>query len=172
MAGARGGGNHAPELFYPAPMNSTLALLGFFAACFLVACSGAVFRPGEWYESLAKPSWNPPNWLFAPAWTLLYILIAIAGWLVWREAGIVPALALYAVQLVLNAAWSGIFFGMKRPDLAFAELVLLWLSILGCILLFAPISATAAWLMAPYLAWVTFAGALNYAIWQRNPRAA
>ncbi|MBL6078524.1 tryptophan-rich sensory protein [Belnapia sp. T18] len=153
-------------------MNSTFAFLGFFAACFLVACSGAVFRPGDWYENLAKPSWNPPNWLFAPAWTLLYILIAIAGWLVWREAGFVPALALYGVQLLLNAGWSAVFFGLKRPDLAFGELVLLWLSILGCILLFAPISTTAAWLMVPYLAWVTFAGALNFAIWQRNPRPA
>jgi translocator protein len=151
---------------------NTIALIGFLAACFLVACSGAVFRPDDWYERLAKPSWNPPNWVFAPAWTVLYVLIAIAGWLVWREAGFIPALGLYAVQLLLNAAWSGLFFGLRRPDLAFAELVLLWLSILGCILLFAPVSATAAWLMLPYLAWVTFAGALNLAIWQRNPRPA
>ena len=123
---------------------STLALIGFLAACFLVACSGAVFRPDDWYERLAKPSWNPPNWVFAPAWTVLYILIAIAGWLVWREAGFGLPLLVYAVQLLLNAGWSAVFFGMKRPDLAFAELVLLWLSILATILLFAPIHATAA----------------------------
>ena len=152
-------------------LHSTLGLLGFFAACFAAASSGAIFKPGDWYEGLAKPPWRPPNWLFAPAWTVLYAMIAVAGWLVWRRAGFAgagTALAIYGVQLLFNAAWSGLFFGLRRPDLAFAELVLLWLSILATILAFAPIDATAAWLMAPYLAWVSFAGALNWSIWQRN----
>ena len=148
-----------------------LGLWGFIGACFVAALSGALFRPGRWYEGLKKPSWRPPNWLFAPAWTLLYAMIAIAGWLVWREhgfAGAPVALALWALQLALNAAWSGLFFGLRRMDLALAELVALWLAIAATIAAFAPLQATAAWLMAPYLAWVTFAGVLNFAMWRLN----
>ncbi len=149
-------------------LSDTLMLLGFFGACFVIASSGAIFKPGDWYENLAKPPWNPPNWLFPPAWAVFFTLIAIAGWLVWRQVGFGLPLAVYGVHLLLNAGWSAIFFGLKRPDLAFAELVVFWLSILATILVFAPISATAAWLLAPYLAWVTFAGVLNWSIWQRN----
>jgi tryptophan-rich sensory protein len=121
---------------------------------------------------LAKPSWRPPNWLFAPVWTVLYLMIAVSGWLVWREAGVAGAkipLTVYAIQLVLNAAWTPIFFGLHRPDLAFFEIVLIWLSIVATILLFYPIHAGAAWLLVPYLGWVTFAAALNFAIWSLNP---
>ncbi|QXM25432.1 tryptophan-rich sensory protein [Elioraea tepida] len=146
-------------------------LAGFLLACFLAASTAAVYRPGPWYESLRKPWWRPPNWLFPPAWAVLYVMIATSGWLVWRERGFVGAalpLAVWGLQLVLNALWSPIFFGLRRLDLAFCELVLLWLSIAACILLFAPISAASAWLMAPYLAWVSFAGMLNYAVWQMN----
>lgn len=149
-----------------------LGLAGFLLANFAAASSGGFFRPGEWYERLEKPWWRPPNWLFAPAWAVLYLTIAISGWLVWREAGFAGAalpLAIYAVQLVLNAAWSAVFFGLKRIDLAFGELVLLWLSIVATIAAFATVHAGAAWLLVPYLAWVTFAGVLNYAIWRRNP---
>lgn len=157
-------------------MNSDyLALGGFLAACFLVATSGAFFRPGAWYDALRKPSWNPPNWLFAPAWTVLYITIAIAGWLVWRQASFSAATALpftvYAVQLLLNAGWSALFFGLRRIDLALGEVTLMWLSIAATIALFAPISAAAAWLLVPYLMWVTFAGALNFKLWRLNPAA-
>ena len=141
---------------------------GFVGACFVVSLSGAVFKPGAWYAGLRKPSWNPPNWAFAPAWTVLYVMIAIAGYLVWRQVGFGPALAVYAVQLVCNATWSGLFFGMKRPDIGFYGVVALWLSILACILVFAPISATAMWLMVPYLAWVSFAGYLNWTLWRMN----
>jgi tryptophan-rich sensory protein len=148
-----------------------LSLLPFIALCFLVALSGAVFRPGDWYEGLAKPSWRPPNWLFAPAWAVLYVCVACSGWLVWQAAGLGAARAfgVYAVQLLFNAGWSAVFFGLRRPDWAFGELVLLWLSIVANIAVFAPISAGAAWLLAPYLAWVTFAGVLNFSIWQLNP---
>jgi translocator protein len=155
--------------------GSWYGLWGFIGACFVAALSGALFPPGQWYEGLKKPSWRPPNWLFAPAWTLLYAMIAIAGWLVWREAGFAGApvaLGLWGLQLALNAAWSGLFFGMRRMDLALAELVLLWLAILATIVAFYPIQSTAALLMAPYLAWVTFAGVLNFAMWRLNPTQA
>lgn len=149
-------------------MSDWLPLLGFFAACFATALSGAVFTPGAWYESLKKPWWRPPNWLFGPAWGVLFCLIAISGWLVWREVGFGLAMFVYGVQLVLNFAWSALFFGAKRTDLALYDLMALWLSILGCIILFAPISGTAALLMLPYLAWVTFAGVLNAEMWRLN----
>ncbi len=148
-----------------------IGLAGFVAACMVAASSGAVFKPGDWYEELAKPWWRPPNWLFPIAWTVLYACIAAAGWLVWRAAGFAgagAALTAYGLQLVFNAAWSGVFFGLHRVDLAFAELVLLWLSIVATVVLFAPISMLATELLLPYLVWVTFAGALNLSIWQLN----
>ena len=151
--------------------TATLGLIGFLAACFAAASTGAFFKPGAWYEGLNKPAWRPPNWLFPPAWAVLYVMMAVAAWLVWREAGFRGApmgLLLWCVQLALNAAWSWIFFGMKRMDLAFAELAVLWLAILATLLAFAMVSATAAWLMVPYLAWVTFAGVLNLTMWRLN----
>lgn len=150
-------------------------LVGFFVVVLAAASTGGIFRPGAWYASLTKPAWCPPNWLFAPAWAVLYVLIAIAGWLVWREAGFAgaaAALAIYAVQLVLNAAWSAIFFGLQRMGLALLELLLLWVSILANIVAFSAHSALAAWLLVPYLAWVTFAGVLNYAMVSLNPAGA
>jgi tryptophan-rich sensory protein len=149
-------------------------LAGFLLACFAAATTGAFFRPGPWYDRLDKPSWTPPDWLFPVAWTLLYIAIGVAPWLVWREAGFAGAalpLAVWAVQLLLNAAWSWLFFGLRRMDLAFAEVVALWLSIAAMIALFLPISVTAGLLMIPYLVWVSFAAVLNLAVWQRNKDA-
>lgn len=150
---------------------SLLGLLGFIAANFAAALSGALFTPGEWYRGLAKPRWNPPDWLFGPAWAVLYTMIAVSGWLVWRDHGFAGAavpLAAYGVQLLLNAAWSAIFFGMRRPDLAFVELVVFWVAILVTLVLFWPLQRTAALLLAPYLAWVTFAGVLNLTLWRMN----
>ncbi len=151
--------------------SSLLVLLGFIAACFLAAVTGAAFRPGEWYERLAKPAWRPPNRLFAPVWAVLYLTIAVSGWMVWRQAGFAGAtlpLAIYALQLALNAAWTPIFFSLHRPDLGLLDIALLWLSIVATIALFYPIRAGAALLLVPYLAWVTFAVALNFAIWCLN----
>jgi translocator protein len=153
-------------------ISSLVALACFVVACFLAASMGVIFPPGRWYEGLAKPAWRPPNWLFAPVWTILYLMIAVAGWLVWSAAGFTFALAVYAVQLLLNAAWTPIFFGLRRPDFAFFEIVLLWASIALTIALVHPVNAAAAWLLAPYLAWVTFAAALNFAIWRLNPETA
>jgi tryptophan-rich sensory protein len=146
-------------------------LFGFVGLCFVAASSGAIFRPGDWYEALAKPWWRPPNWLFPPAWSVLYVTIAVAGWLVWRQAGFAGAplpLAVYFVSLLLNAGWSACFFGLRRPDLAFGEVSLLWLSIVATIAVFAPVDNTAAWLLVPYLCWVSFAATLNFTIWQMN----
>lgn len=152
-------------------LTETLGLVGFFGACFAFSASGAIFMPGDWYEGLAKPSWNPPNWLFPIAWAVLYATIAVAGWMVWRRAGFAGAalpLAIYGVQLLLNAGWSAVFFGLRRPDWAFAEVLLLWLSILATILAFHPVHAGAAWLLVPYLCWVSFAAVLNFSVWRRN----
>lgn len=146
-------------------------LILFGAVNFGAAATGAIFRPGEWYKQLDKPRWRPPDWIFAPVWSALYVTIALSGWLVWREAGISGALlplGVYALQLLLNAAWTPIFFGLHRPGLALVEIVLLWASILATIVLFYPISSAASWLLIPYLAWVSFASGLNFSIWMRN----
>lgn len=151
--------------------SSLLMLIPFALACFVAAAMGAIFRPGEWYRGLDKPGWRPPDWLFAPVWTMLYLAIAVSGWLVWREAGFAGAafpLAVYALQLLLNAAWTPIFFGLRRPDLALVEIAMLWAAIVATIVLFHPVSPTAAWLLVPYLAWVSFASVLNFSVWRRN----
>ena len=109
--------------------------------------------------------------VFPPAWAVLYLTIGVSGWLVWRRVGFAAAVlpfAIYLVQLVLNAAWSPIFFGRRRPDLAFVEIVILWCSIVATIATFQPLNSVAAWLLLPYLAWVTFAAALNFTIWRIN----
>jgi benzodiazapine receptor len=120
------------------------------------------------YQNLDQPPWAPPSWLFGPVWTILYAMIAVAGWLVWRRTGWHRALTVYAVQLVLNAVWTPIFYGFGRYGLALADIAVLWLLIGATIFLFRPISRTAAWLLVPYWAWVTFATALNAAIWHAN----
>ena len=152
--------------------HAIIALLGFFGVSFVTASSGALFKPGAWYESLAKPWWRPPNWLFPPAWAVLFATIAIAGWMVWGVAGLTGAAVpflIYAVQLVLNFCWSALFFGLRRPDLAFAEVLLLWASILATIVAFHGVDPAAAWLLVPYLCWVTFAAVLNFAMMRLNP---
>lgn len=144
---------------------------GFILLSLAAGSIGAVFLPGDWYAALAKPSWNPPNWVFAPVWTCLYILMGIAAGLVWQRAGrraARGALGLFLVQLLLNSAWSWLFFGLHQPALAFAELVILWIAIAATALAFWRWRPLAGWLLAPYLAWVSFAGALNFALWQLN----
>ena len=133
------------------------------------AATGAVFKPGPWYEELRKPGWTPPNWAFPVVWTVLYVAIAVAGWLVWREAGWSLAIGLWGAQLVLNAAWSWLFFGLKRMELAFADVSVLVLAVLGFIVAAREVSVTASALFLPYLAWVVTAAALNLRVMQMNP---
>lgn len=155
-------------------MNRTKIILGLFlwlVLCFSAASLGALFTPGEWYAGLDKPAWNPPGWVFGPVWSVLYALMAVAAWLVWKRGGFgaqrVP-LSLFLVQLLLNAAWSPVFFGLERPGLAFVVILLLWLAIAATLNAFRPVSRTAAWLLAPYLAWVSFAAVLNAVLWRMN----
>ena len=155
-------------------MLEVVAYLVFLALCVAAAATGIVFRPGTWYANLNQPSWRPPNALFGPVWLVLYIMIATSGWLVWRQSGIAGAalpLGLWVLQLVLNATWSWLAFRRRRLDLAALDMAALWLAILATILAFQPISATAAWLLVPYLAWVSFALALNVKLWRLNPVA-
>ena len=149
-----------------------LALL--VLACLGTAALGAAWTNlsvTTWYTELQKPSWNPSNWVFGPVWTCLYVTMAVAAWLVWREKGFrggrLPLL-FFAVQLTLNTAWSALFFGWRSPGLAFAEIVLLWIAILAAVLAFGRVSTWAAALLVPYLAWVSFAAALNWTIWRMN----
>lgn len=126
-----------------------------------------------WFPTLIKPFFNPPNWLFAPVWTILYVMMGISIGLVWSKMDVVPVLAkkalwVFAIQLILNALWSYLFFGMCNPFLAFIEILLLWLMILETIKIFKPIDILASKLLIPYLLWVSFATVLNGAIWWLN----
>lgn len=124
-----------------------------------------------WYRTVAKPTWNPPNSVFGPVWTTLFVMMAFAAWLVWRPAGFIAAkvpLLLFTVQLALNVAWSWIFFGRHQPGWAFVEIVFLWAAIAVTMRAFFLRSRLAGWLLVPYLAWVSFAAVLNFAIWRLN----
>lgn len=125
-----------------------------------------------WYPTLAKPSFNPPAWVFGPTWTVLYIMMGVAAFLVWRQGissiDVRLALTLFAVQLALNGLWSILFFGLRSPGWAFAEIILLWLSIVATVWIFRRVVPAAALLMLPYLVWVTFAAVLNGSIWMLN----
>lgn len=155
----------------PGPWRSGVGLAGALVLCFAAAALGGLFPPGDWYRSLAKPAWNPPSWLFGPVWTALYIMMAVAAWMVWRRGGWREQrgpLGLFLVQLALNAAWSPIFFGLRQPGLAFAEILLLWLAIASTGAAFRRVRPAAAWLLVPYLAWVSFAAVLNFTLWRLN----
>jgi benzodiazapine receptor len=147
-----------------------LALAAFLLAVTVAAGIGGLGVAGtaDEYQSLKQPAWAPPSWLFGPVWTVLYVLIAIAGWLVWQRTGWSTALTVYAVQLVLNAIWTPIFFGFGLYGPALIDIVVLWFGIGATIWLFRPVSRLAAGLLLPYWAWVSFATALNAAIWAAN----
>jgi translocator protein len=141
----------------------------------LVAAAAGYFTitgTGSWYQRIAKPSWNPPSWVFGPVWTLLYILMGISLFLVWKGAPKGPrkskAIILWVLQLFFNFWWSVLFFGLHRIGAALIDLALLWGFILATIFAFAPFSRWAAWLLVPYISWVSFAGLLNYTIWAIN----
>lgn len=148
-----------------------VSLLVFLALVGSAALTGAKFMPGAWYETLAKPWWTPPNWLFGPAWTVLYIMIAVAGWRIWETQGLGPALCVWLAGLAFNAAWSWLMFGEHRIDLALADAVAMLVSILAFIWLAMPVDRTAALLFVPYLVWVSYATALNLEILRLNGAA-
>jgi len=150
-------------------------LVFWIGICFFVAWTGAQVSPGiasaDWYNSLNKPSWNPPNWIFGPVWTLLYTLMGIAAWLIWKNFGFHQAgkaLSFFIIQLLLNGVWSQLFFGLELPGWAFFEILILLAAIVLTIYFFSKKHTTAAWLLVPYLAWAAFATALNGAIWWMN----
>ncbi|QEH38529.1 TspO/MBR family protein [Aquisphaera giovannonii] len=157
------------------PARDLGALVISLALCFAVAGLGGYWTSlglGPWYDGLRKPPWTPPGGVIGSVWTVLYTLMAVAAWLVWRRGGLAGArlpLSLHGAQLALNLAWPALFFAMRRPDLAFAEILLLWAAILATLVAFVRVSRPAASLLVPYLAWVSFAATLNYALWRLNP---
>lgn len=153
------------------PTHPVVAALGWFGITFIAAVIGSQAGPGSWYAALNKPSWNPPNWVFGPVWTYLYVTMALAAWRVWRRGGWTnrrTSLLMYLLQLILNAFWSPIFFGLQQPGLAFVEILLLWAAIVGTLVLFLRVDRLSGILLVPYLAWVSFAAFLNFTLWRLN----
>lgn len=151
-----------------------IVLIAFLAACLGAGGLGAWLTTpeiGGWYRTIAKPTWNPPDRVFGPVWTALYVMMAIAGWLVWKRDGFRNAavpLTLFGVQLLLNVGWSWIFFGLHQPGWAFVEIVVLWATIAATTILFFRHLKPAGWLFVPYLVWVSFAATLNFTLWRLN----
>ena len=159
------------------PLTRRLDLFGLFvfvALCLLVSAAGGMVTATSvdtWYQALAKPSFNPPNWVFAPVWTTLYFLMGVSSWRIWRRRATQAtrgALALFGLQLFLNFAWSVLFFGFQRIDLALIDIVILFVAIVANMILFWRIERLATLLLVPYAAWVVFAIVLNVSIWLIN----
>lgn len=156
-------------------IRDVTGLIGWLVVVLLAAAIGAIASANapEFYGQLARPAWSPPAWLFGPVWTVLYLLMGVAAWLVWREKGFRGArvaLGLFLVQLALNALWSWLFFAWRQGALAFAEIVLLWVLIVATTVAFWRVRPLAGMLLVPYLVWVTFAAVLCLAIWRLNPQ--
>ena len=152
-----------------------MGLVVSIALCFAAAALGSLATSSavgsDWFTQLNKPSFNPPNWIFGPVWSLLYLMMAIAAWQVWKVAGWASsklALGWFGFHLLLNISWSVLFFGLRQPGWAAIEIVFLWISIAVCIALFYRHSKLAAALLVPYFLWVSFASFLNYSIWSLN----
>ncbi len=151
--------------------NKIIKFLVSIIICQLAGVIGAVFTTPEingWYKSLNKPSFNPPSWVFGPAWTMLFILMGISLYIVWSKKISFRNILIFAIQLAINILWSVVFFGMHSPSAAFFVLLLLWVAILFTIINFYKVSKIAAWLLVPYILWVSFAGILNLAIFLLN----
>lgn len=158
-------------------LNNSFKLIIALGVPLFIGWVGSLFTAPAipvWYNSLAKPALNPPSWVFAPVWTLLFVLMGIAAFLVWRKElnkkSVKMALAIFVFQLFLNVFWSMLFFGMHNPMIAFTEIISLWFAIMALLLAFYQVSRTAAYLIIPYALWVGFATYLNYAIWQLSVR--
>lgn len=154
--------------------RQAIGLFGWLVLAFAAAAIGALasVQAGAFYLDLVRPAWAPPSWLFGPVWSVLYLFMGVAAWLVWRTQGRTArrtALFVFVIQLVANALWTWLFFVWHQGALAFAEILLLWALILVTIVMFARISKLAAALLLPYLAWVSFASALNFSLWRLNP---
>ncbi len=159
----------------PSKKTQVMGLLGWFVVSFVASAIGAIasIQAKTFYAQLTQPSWAPPGWVFGPVWTTLFAMMAIAAWLVWRSGGFSSnrtALSLFLLQLVVNALWSWLFFAWHRGGLAFADIILLWILIVATIVTFWRVRPLAGMLLIPYLLWVSFAGGLNYAVWQLNPQ--
>ncbi len=156
----------------PAARRRKALLVAGLAALAIALLGISATDLGPWYQALAKPSWQPPAWLFGPAWTLIYALAALSAAAAWGAARDRATerriVLLFGLNALLNMLWSQLFFGLHRPDWALVEVVLLWLSVLVLVIAMRPISRTASWLLLPYLAWVTFAGILNLAVVRLN----
>ena len=144
----------------------------FLLACAAAASTGVIFKPGAWYESLVKPSFTPPNWLFPVAWTIIYLLLAWAGYRLTLIPGSEMVLALWAAQIALNTLWTPVFFGLKRMRAALVPMAGLWLSVTATCIAFFALDVWAGLMFVPYLAWVTVAGALNLSVLRLNPEEA
>jgi translocator protein len=146
-------------------LGEVARLIVAVAVCLLPSLAGAAFQPGEWYQALRKPVYHPPDWVFGPVWITLYLLMGISAWLVWRRGlsnrTVRVALGIFLLQLALNALWTPAFFGARSIGAGAIVIMLLWLTIVWTILLFRAVSPLAAWLLVPYLAWVSFAAVLN-----------
>ncbi len=155
-------------------MSKWISLCVFIGLCFIAAAIGSWFTGASvksWYPTLLKPAGTPPAWVFGPVWSTLYVLMATAAWLVWKQgsaADVTVALTLFFTQLALNATWSFVFFSLRRPGLALLEIVVLLAAIIGTMAKFAQLSRPAFWLMTPYMAWVSYAAYLNLGIWRLN----
>ena len=141
----------------------------FLAACFAAGTTGSVFMPGEWYKSLEKPSWTPPNWVFPVTWTVLYFCMAFAAARVAVMEGSAHAMAFWALQIALNTLWTPIFFGLRRIKFAMGVMVALWLAVFGAVLTHWSVDTLAGLVLVPYLVWVTIAAALNFSVMRKNP---
>lgn len=160
-----------PQRSQPPPHAGGGALFGFIGIAFLGALSGAFGAPGEWYEQLTKPAWNPPPWLFGPVWTVLYLTIGISAWWIVRVAGwrrSRGALVAWAIQMTLNIAWTPVFFGLHQMAVALGVIVAMWLAIVATIIAFMRLHRPAGLLLLPYLGWVAFATVLNGTLWWLN----
>lgn len=144
----------------------------FLASCVGAGATGALFPPGEWYRQLSKPRWTPPDWVFPVAWFTLYICMSAAAARIAVLDGNAHAMAFWSVQIVLNALWSPVFFGLKRISGGMVAVAALWLAVAATLVSFAWLDPLAGWLFAPYLLWVTIAAALNFAVLRLNPEAA
>ena len=163
----------SPDLAHPTPSagRSLAALVGWLLLTYSASATAVFVSTGGWYAGLTKPTWNPPGWIFGPVWTVLYAMMAVAAWQVWRRGGWAKqkaALSLFVIQWALNALWTPLFFGLHRPDWALAEILVLLIAILATLRAFWGVDRPAGLILLPYALWVAFATVLNWTIWRLN----